>query len=233
MPGRNTVREFVSDGYYHVYNRGVEKRNIFLDLQDYNVFLTYLATYLMPKDTDNLQVMLASSKIPWSEKDKIIKLLNLKNFTDEITLITFCLMPNHFHFLIKQKDERIVNEFMKSLCVRYAMYTKGKYKRVGSLFQGVYRSVRILTDEQLIYASRYIHRNPLPLLQGLTLQTLEQYKFSSYPQYLGIVNHSWIKPPEILRFFSGNNKTLSYREFVTKSDNDSTVITESAFAIDE
>src|SRR6266542_18296 len=99
MPARNSRKIYASQSYYHVYNRGVEKRNIFIDKQDYNVFLSYLKTYLTPKDVDQLQQELSNPDLLWDAKSKIVKELRLNNFCGEIKLLAYCLMPNHFHFL--------------------------------------------------------------------------------------------------------------------------------------
>lgn len=216
-----------------MYNRGVDKRIIFADAQDYRVFLSYISVYLLPKDEFQLRGALADKYIPWAEKDKILKLLRLNNYSDSISLLAFCLMPNHFHFLLKQNDERVMNQFMKSLCTRYSLYIQKKYKRVGPLLQGVYKAVPIKGDEQMLQASRYIHRNPRPLLQVLNLQALEQYPYSSYYQYLNNSGPAWVKPEEILKFFSQSNLLHSYRNFVEMIDDEESAIITSTFAIEE
>lgn len=75
-------------------------------------------------------------------------------------------MPNHFHLLVWQKDPEGINYFMRSLTVKYAMYFNRKYKRIGPLFQGVYKAVAIENEPQLVYLSKYIHRNPIELTSG-------------------------------------------------------------------
>lgn len=113
MPAKNSLKDYSKNSYYHIYNRGVEKRLIFQDKQDYVVFLSYLQTYLVPKNEDLLTQQLSDPSLNSKEKDKILNLLKLNNFTDEITLLAYCLMPNHFHFLLKQKsadsDEQLLN----------------------------------------------------------------------------------------------------------------------------
>src|SRR3989338_4061501 len=103
MPARNSTKQYIENGYYHIYNRGVEKRTIFKDAQDYAVFLSYLKEYLTPKNEKELNDKFSNPDISYKEKDKIIKLLRLNNFSEEITLLSYCLMPNHFHFFVKQK----------------------------------------------------------------------------------------------------------------------------------
>src|SRR3989344_7029915 len=110
MPARNSLKQYLENGYYHLYNRGVEKRLVFLDHQDYSVFLSYLKDYLLPKNVKELSSKLASPNISYNEKDKIIKLLRMNNFSAEITLLAYCLMPNHFHFLIKQKNAESIDK---------------------------------------------------------------------------------------------------------------------------
>lgn len=211
MPARNSVKQFLSDSYYHLYNRGVEKRNIFLDEQDYAVFLSYLKNYLLPKDLLSLGSIVADSEVGWREKDKALKLLRMNNFSGNLTLIAYCLMSNHFHLLVKQKETNAIDSFMNSLLTRYSMYFNKKYKRVGTLFQDVYKAVLVLTEEQLLYLTRYLHRNPIS--QGVPLRG---YRYSSYPIYLDEKTCEWIKPREILSFFSitGFN---SYENFVEDS----------------
>jgi len=169
MPAKNSRKIFAPNSYYHIYNRGVEKRTIFLEDIDYNVFLSYIQTYILPKDEKTLNYIISDPKAEWKEKNKAIKLLRLNNFFKSLSLISYALMPNHFHFLVKQKEENIIDRFMNSFCTRYSMYFNKKYKRIGTLFQGVYKAVLVDSDEQLHHLSRYIHRNPLPLLQGEAL----------------------------------------------------------------
>lgn len=221
MPSKYTIREFYPDSFYHIYNRGVEKRKIFMDPQDYGVFLSYLKTYLIPKDEEQLRNKLQDGSVPWTEKDKILKLLRLNNFSEEIDFVAYCLMPNHFHLLLRQRDISAIRKFMNSLCTRYSMYFNRKYKRVGGLFQDEYRAVRVNSEEQLLHLSRYIHRNPIPLLQGAPLQ---DFLYSSYQEYLGLKQTSWVKSDAILDNFSVNSKPLSYQAFVEDAGEDETIV---------
>lgn len=216
MPAKNSIKTYLENGYYHIYNRGVEKRPIFLDQQDYGVFLSYLKVYLLPKNEKELQEKLLNTSISPAERDKIVKQLKLKNFASEITLFAYCLMPNHFHFFVKQKSANAIDLFMQSICTRYSMYFNRKYKRVGHLYQGVYKAVLITTEEQFLYLSKYIHRQTLNL-QGKTMEARIRQP-SSYLQYLGLVKTEWVKPEEILSYFSQTNPTLSYEAFVTEND---------------
>lgn len=206
MPSKNSTKIYIENGYYHIYNRGVEKRLIFLDEQDYGVFLSYLKGYLLPKDEKELYEKLADRNTSYKEKGEILKLLRLNNFNQEIALLAYCLMPNHFHFFVKQKSLGSIDKFMNSLGTRYTMYFNNKHKRVGPLYQGVYKAVLVNNEEQFLHLSRYIHKQAFP------------HQPSSYPEYIGARKTLWVKPEEVLSYFAKNNSSLSYKNFVAEND---------------
>lgn len=215
VPSKNAVKEYEPGGYYHLYNRGVEKRLIFMDEMDYSVFISYLAAYLSLPDLQgvSLQVEKVSpSKVP-------------KNYFGEIKLLAFCLMPNHFHLMVKQESDHGIDHFMRSLSTKYVRYFNSKYKRVGSLFQDTYKGVRIENEYQFVYLSKYIHRNPMDLFTCKdTPCRLEDYRYSSYGNYLSKYRQEWLDIEEILELFSSVNRQISYnnyKQFVDESsDND-------------
>lgn len=138
--------QLVKDEYYHIYNRGVEKRKIFLDKEDYFHFLKLL--YLCN-----------------SSKSIILRNVN-KQFDRGETIVdigAYCLMPNHFHLLCKEKINLGITIFMKKLLTAYAMYFNKKYKRSGVLFQGRFKSEHADNDRYLKYLYSYIHLNPAKL----------------------------------------------------------------------
>ncbi len=191
MPQKNSIKTYVEGGYYHVYNRGVEKRTIFMDSQDYKVFLKYLREYVSPpndvkKRTITITVKGASFKgVPKPPK----------NYHGKIDLIAYCLMPNHFHLLVRQNSQTVIEGFMRSLATRYSMYFNKKYKRVGKLFQGHYKAVLVQSEAQLLHLSRYIHLNP----QEYTDDLLGGY--SSYAHYIGSQKTSWVNAELVLAHF--------------------------------
>jgi len=213
MPAKNSRKQYIEQSYYHLYNRGVEKRLIFMDRQDYPVFLSYLKEYLTFKDKNELYDKLNDPDISYKERDKIIKLLRLNNFYNEITLVAYCLMPNHFHLLIKQNRPETIDVFMNSLCTRYSMYFNRKYKRVGSLYQDVYKAVLVTSEEQLLHLSCYIHR------QAICINKKQERIIHpcSYPEYLGKRKTSWIHPELILGRFKEDTSQLSYQVFVKQA----------------
>lgn len=221
MPSKNEVKLYVENGVYHIYNRGVEKRKIFQDKQDYAVFLSYLKAYLSPKNADEISRQLANPKLSRLERTRLTNLARLNNFSDKITLIAYCLMPNHFHLLVKQKARDSIDKFMNSFGTRYTMYFNRKYERVGRLYEGTYKAVLVTTDEQLLHLTRYIHKNPAKLSSAQGDPLFSQP--SSLADYLGIKKTSWIDPREVLAFFSTTNPKLSYRNFL-KSEKDEELI---------
>lgn len=226
MPARNRIKQYLENGYYHIYNRGVEKRAIFLDEQDYGVFLSYLKEYLSFRDDQVLSNKLLDTNLSYKERDHILRLLKMNNFFDEITLLAYCLMPNHFHFFIKQKGAQSIDKFIQSLATRYTMYFNKKYKRVGGLYQGTYKGVLIEIDAQFIYLSKYIHKQALihksnSATKGQTFPVHEHP--SSYPEYLSKRKTEWVHPEEVLSFFSKSNPKLTYKAFVEESEDFSSI----------
>lgn len=218
MPAKNILKPYVENGFYHIYNRGVEKRVIFQDEQDYHVFLNYLKIYLSSP---------TSSKEDYKGDYKgysFVKLPRqrpLNNFHQEIVLLTYCLMPNHFHLLLKQKPANGIEKFMRSLGTKYVQYFNKRYQRVGPLFQDTYKAVLIKTDEQLLHLSRYIHLNPTfdSNRKNHPLQKILFESYSSYFDYLGKRKTKWVHPEETLSFFKNAQRTnprdlLSYQSFV-------------------
>ena len=228
MPSRNRTKQYIENNYYHIYNRGVEKRIIFIDEQDYAVFLSYLKNYLSPKNEKELFGRLSNLNTSFKEKGDILKLLRLNNFHGEIILLAYCLMPNHFHFFIKQKSAISMDKFMQSLGTRYTMYFNRKYRRIGPLYQDTYKAVSVETENQFIYLSKYIHKQALihqsPVRTHPKGQTLRGYEQpSSYPEYLGKRKTEWVHPEEILSYFSKTNHKITYKAFVEEKDDFSVI----------
>jgi len=214
MAAKNSVKTYVENAFYHVYNQGVEQRNIFLDQQDYSVFLSYLQTYVSPKDTTSLYSIISSLDVSSKEKDRALKLLKLRNYHGALQLCCYALLPNHFHLLLLQIKMGL-NEFMNSLGTRYAMYFNRKYRRKGVLFQDVYKAVLVYSDEQLLHISRYIHQNPTEWLNLPPNHWRNLPYPSSLPDYLGERRTIWVTSKYVLDYFSKTNPQLSYESFVT------------------
>ena len=170
MPGRSVP--LVNGEFYHTYNRGNDKRNIFTQAWDYKRFQKtfYYYQFLGPKPS--------FSKFSKSE----LNLFRPDQNQKIVDIICYCLMSNHFHFLLKQLRDNGISTFLSQISNSYTKYFNTKYNRVGGLLQGTFKSVLVESDEQLIHTSRYIHLNPV--VSGLT-KDLNSYQWSSYPEYLG------------------------------------------------
>lgn len=213
MPSKYAIKEFVEDGVYHVYNRGVEKRDIFLDDQDYAMFLFLLRQYLLdPAILKQAPLGTDPSRI------------ERKNFNKRIDLLGYCLMPNHFHLILQQQSSGDMSQFMKCLATNYAMHFNYKYKRSGVLFQGRYKAILVDNDSHLLQLSRYIHRNPIELLGTYPNNRLTDYAYSSYQEYLGLRNTKWVNPDFVISVLaSSDNKNslrIQYKKFAEHNGSD-------------
>lgn len=185
MPSKHVIREYRPDSYYHIYNRGVGKQTIFHDAEDKKQFLRIVARHLDPSNTDR-----RFDNIPYEK------------YCSQLELLSYCLMGNHFHMLVYVHEETdVMKKFMKSIGTAYTMYYNRKYKRVGSLFQGVYKASWISNDSYLLHITRYIHLNP---------RRWQTYHYSSLKNYLGQRNSTWLNVQRILDLFEGDN----YLDFV-------------------
>lgn len=184
MPSKNSRKVYIPDSYYHIYNRGLDKKTIFLDRQDYSVFLSLIKRYLDNEPAKDLK----GRDYPWLHED--------------IELVAFCLMPNHFHLLVYQIKEDSAHQLLKNVSGSYTAYFNKKYKRIGPLFQDRFKAVLIQRDEYLQHISRYIHLNPA---------SYRSWEFSSLPYYLGTKRANWIRPDRIMELFSS---VAEYKDFV-------------------
>lgn len=203
MSLRKTI--LATDQIYHIYNRGVEKRQIFLNKRNYNRFIELMSYYRFA----NCPVKFSQFKVLSRDarEDLLDKLANQSDKLVEI--LVFCLMPNHIHFLLKQLKDAGIAKFMNKLCSGYSHYFNILNQRVGPLFQGNFKAVRIETDEQLIHTSRYIHLNPVSSYL-IEFDQLEDYDFSSYPEYTG-KKAGFCNTKEVLSYFKN---VEDYKNFV-------------------
>lgn len=217
MPPKNSLKTYVEDSYYHIYNRGVEKRTIFQDHDDYIAFLADLKFYLSPIPQHFKGVSL---KVSNNERSHVyFPSQQPKNHTDRIELVAFCMMPNHFHLCVRQTDKMAISYFMRSLATKYSMYFNKKYERVGKLFQGTYKAVLVTEEQQFLYLTKYIHRNPLSLPDH-SIKNLAEYPYSSYRNYLGTIHQNWIHSHDILVYFSSHGGGNTYQAFVEESESE-------------
>jgi len=198
-------KEFAPDNYYHIYNRGNGRQNIFCDGQDYFNFLKRLNIVLGKETRAPLVREVRSQGAPLS--------LRLNPLPKEaFSLLAYCLMPNHFHFLIRQNSEVSVSKLISKISTSYSMYFNRKYNHVGHVFQDRFKAVVVDSDSYLSWLSAYIHQNPKVAGE---VKDLKDYAWSSYRDYLGIRNRVLCDKKIILEKFENNTK--DYRNFVDDS----------------
>lgn len=186
---------FTPGEYYHLYNRGTDKRKIFLDRQDYERFVSLL--------------FLCNSGIPLHRSDHqgatLEKIFNIERETTLVNIGAYCLMPNHFHLVVHEQTEGGISIFMQKLSTAYTMYFNKRHKRSGSLFEGKFHAQHIARDEHLKYLYAYVHLNPIGIIENewkehqiknkkKAKEFLESYRYSSYPDY----HHAEIERPEMM-----------------------------------
>jgi len=201
--------QFQIDGFYHLYDRGVDKREIFMNDNNFIRFLTSLKEF-NNESSDNQRKV---------EKSRRMKILNQKYETkfrmntklsfvggDDMSflkmpkfvdIICYSLNPNHYHLLVKQLMEKGVEKFMHKLNLGYTKYFNKINDRSGALLQGPFQSVAVETDEQLLYLSAYINGN----IEIHGLSSAESWPWNSYQDYLGKRNGALCnKQPVISQF---------------------------------
>jgi len=205
MPTNRKV-VFANDEIYHIFNRGVEKRPTFTDKRELDRGIKTLDFYRFANLPLKLSKFLVLSE---SEKTKFIQKVQADS-QKLVQIICYCLMPNHFHFLVKQVKEKGVSIFAANFTNSYTKYFNTKHERVGPLFQGLFKAVRVESDEQLIHVSRYIHLNPVSAFL-IRPDQLESYQWSSYLEYLDLSSEKIADKEIVLDLFSSKEK---YRQFV-------------------
>jgi len=179
---------FIEKEFYHIFNRGVDKRNIFLSKEDISRFLESMEEFNCIEPVGSILEQRVSRKLgrPTSNESGE-KLVNI---------ICYCLNPNHFHFILEQCADNGISEFMKRLSGGYAKYFNEKYKREGALFQGRFKSVHIDSNEYLLYVSSYVNLNYI--VHGIKK---DQIFTSSWEEYVGKIKKSICKSDIILGQF--------------------------------
>ncbi len=191
--------------FYHIYNRGVEKRDIFIEDRDYIRFLRILSVF------NNVERCRSSYRGPTSQK--------------LVGVLCYCLMPNHFHLILTPLVENGIQKFMQKVNTGYAMYFNEKYKRTGALFEGRYKATIIETDSYFTYLTKYIHLNPLKLIypewkeKGIqnwkkACKFVENYRWSSLKYYLKLKDFSAVLNSVLIKNHLEIERGESYGKFI-------------------
>lgn len=197
---------FANGYYYHVYNRGVEKRPIFTSTTEYKRAIQTINYYRFKNQHLKLSEFLVTTQ---QNKDKILSLFTPENSL--VTINSFCLMPNHFHLLLKQKQNNGISVFLANFTNSYTKYFNKKHDRNGYLLQGTFKATMIESDDQLLHVNRYIHINPV-VSNLIKEHELINYPWSSIKEYLYPATNPLCDSSGILNNFKDTNK---YLEFLT------------------
>lgn len=208
MPGRKIP--LVTGEVYHVFNRGIDRRPTFITKREFQRATQTLNFYRFSKLPLSLSKFL---RLEAKKQNEVLAALIQGKHLVEI--FCYCFMPNHFHFLVRQMEDNGIAKFLSNLQNSYTKYFNKRHERDGPLFLDQFKAVRIETDEQLIHVSRYIHLNPYTGYVVKTQDELENYFWSSFPDYLQldskIINYNFILN------ISGKNQ--SYKKFVFNQAN--------------
>lgn len=202
-------RNFVAGNIYHVINRGVDKRSIAMDDQDRFRFIHDLFEFNDTRPINNTTYSFRNSK------DIARPYIGPRDLLVEI--LAFCLMPNHYHLLLRPKIDGAVTSFMKRLNMGYAKYFNEKYQRSGALFQGRFKAIEVTEEAHFIHLPYYIHFNPLDLKTpewrerklkntATAIKFLEEYRWSSHLDYMGKKNFPSVTQREFLLDCFGGTK---------------------------
>lgn len=221
--------KFANNEFYHIYNRGVDKRKIFNKAGDYERFLFGLFVFNNAKPATNAGyhsnywsfnywslASIAEAPIEISKDESENERL--------VDIVSFCLMPNHFHLALKQKIDGGVSRFLHKLGTGHTNFFNLKYQRTGSLFQGSFKAVHVLDDRHLKHLVRYIHLNPLELVEpnwkkegikswGKAKLFLDFYRWSSYCYYISKAKTTLLNMELISELF-GDDLGRPHEEFV-------------------
>lgn len=177
MPRRRNI--LTTEYYYHIFNRGVAQMPIFKNQNDYQRALITVGYYRFQKPPMKLSHYF---QLPEPQKIQVQKDLS-NNHSKLIEIVAWVFMENHWHFLVKQTTDNGITSFMSKLSDSYTKYVNTKYKRVGHLFQGPFKSVLIPHEDILAHISRYIHLNPL-IGNLVERNRLRSYPWSSLNDYM-------------------------------------------------
>lgn len=205
-------RNFSDQGYYHVYNRGALKQKLFFDSKDYCRFLLLLLGLQGNFTFRNISRIIKRGRI-----EEVVNFLR-ENKQDilnnrSVEILNFCIMPNHFHITIHELEEGGISRYMHKLLNGFSQYFNTKYDKTGHVFQGPYKCVQIIDDNQNYYLSAYIHSNPKELKEWKN--SFEEYPWSSYQDYIKQNRWGEILSTELI--LEAHPKTGDYKKFVRTS----------------
>ncbi|MFA6375905.1 MAG: transposase [Candidatus Paceibacterota bacterium] len=221
----NVKREFINGEIFHLFNRGVEKRIIFTNDNDYYRFVFCLyecndtnSVRMSDRIFDRQQRNLTRSHLA-SLQGATLHNSQKQNRKPLVEVIGFTLMPNHYHLIVRQLIEGGISLFMKKLGDSYTGYFNEKHERkgMGALFQGRFKAVHVISDEQFMHLVEYIFSNPIEIIESdwkrggvrdatAAIDFLNNYKWSSYSDSIGTKNFPSVTVRDFLwKVFGGSD----------------------------
>jgi len=204
--------KFTDGKYYHIFNRGVDKRDVFIDGGDYLRFLMSMRDFNNNSTSQTRDYILRKNQARVKElSSRYRELSSFSSFIDSlpklVEIICYCLNPNHYHLLLKQLADNGIEKFMHKLGSGYTNFFNAKYQRSGSLFQGTFKAVKIESNEHLLWVSAYVNANAQ--IHGLT-KDASNYKWCSYPEYLGLSPKNFCHKDMIIEQFKDKENFKSF-----------------------
>ena len=202
----------VNEEYYHIFNRGVDKREVFLNEADYWRFLFSLQL-MNDKNNGRMIAWRDFKKVnPDGTLEQFFLTSNVRKQDPLVEIVAYCLNPNHYHLILKQVEEKGIEVFMQKVGNGYTKYFNKKNNRSGILFQGKFKSSHINSNEYLLYVSAYVNCNS----QVHKIAPAEKYFWSSFREYIkGKSKHPVVlKKETVLDQFKDG---LDYRGFAMKN----------------
>ena len=177
MPGR--LLPLVEGQIYHVFNRGIDHRPTFADKLELKRAAAVSDHYRFVNPRLRFSKLL---KLSLEERNRFQ--IDMRAGHKLVDILGFCLIPNHFHFLLRQVFDKGISKFLSNFQNSYTRYFNIKNERDGPLFMDQFKAVLVETEEQLIHVSRYIHLNPTTSYLVKDFDSLLNYPWSSLPEYI-------------------------------------------------
>jgi putative transposase len=223
MPVKFKLKEYCEGGVYHIYNRGIDGREVFVTGEDYEMWINLMQRYLgewQEKQDPRFK----------GERPYILRHKKEMNLSGQVRVLAYCLMPDHFHLVIRQEVKNGITQLMRRLMTNYVMYFNRKYKRSGMLFENVYRAVLLPDDDLAVWMTKYVHTNPavktvkrFGLVETSNAFSPEYYLYSSYQNFLGERHNDWVDSEwvgeRLKKLAMKFGQEVGYREFVEDNQN--------------
>lgn len=206
-------KPFIVGGFYHIYNRGVDKRNVFSREDDIMRFFQSMEEFNVIEPIGSIYVNSCGKKYLRSRHPASIKKINKEKKERLVNFVCYCLNPNHYHFILEELVDGGISEFMKRLGGGYTKYFNDKYNRSGVLFQGRFKSEYIDSDSYLLHASVYVNlNNRIHKISGSN----KKFVKSSWDEYVGESKNIFCTKDVVINHFKSKGKYKKFAEETLK-----------------